>query len=69
MKLETYGKANSGKRKCHFDIKYFYITDLIEPKESEIKYCQTDEMIPDYMTKPLSGEKFQKFPKLIMNSG
>ena len=48
---------------------YFYITDLIERKEVEIKYCPTDDMIADYMTKPLSGAKFHKFRKLIMNSG
>ena len=69
MKLETNGKASSGKRTRHFDIKYFYITDLIERKEVEIKYCPTDDMIADYMTKPLSGAKFHKFRKLIMNSG
>jgi hypothetical protein len=27
MKLEENGKSSSGKRTCHFDIKYFYITD------------------------------------------
>ena len=69
MKLETNGKASSGKRTRHFDIKYFYITDLIERKEVEIKYCPTDEMIADYMTKPLLGAKFHKFRKLTMNSG
>ena len=69
MKLETNGKASSGKRTRHFDNKYFYITDLIERKVVEIKYCPTDEMIADYMTKPLSGAKTHKFRKLIMNSG
>jgi hypothetical protein len=67
MKLETNGKASSGKRTRHFDIKYFYITDLIERKEVAIQYCPTDDMIADYMTKPLSGAKFHKFRKLIMN--
>ena len=69
MKFETNGKASSGKITRHFDIKYFYITDLIERKEVEIQYCPTDDMIADYMTKPLSGAKFHKFRKLIMNYG
>ena len=69
MKLETNGKASSGKRTRRFDIKYFYITDLIERKEVEIEYCPKDEMIADYMTKPLLGAKFHKFRKLIMSSG
>jgi len=33
MKLEQNGKASSGKRTRHFDIKYFYITDLIARDE------------------------------------
>jgi hypothetical protein len=67
MKLEQNGKASSGKRTRHFDIKYFYITDLIENKEVTIKYCPTDSMIADYMTKPLTGAKFTKFRNEIMN--
>jgi Reverse transcriptase (RNA-dependent DNA polymerase) len=69
MKLETNGKLSSGKRTRHFDIKYFYITDLIERNEVTIQYCPTDSMIADYMTKPLLGAKFQRFRKDIMNNG
>ena len=69
MKLEANGKASSGKRTRHFDIKYFYITDLIRRNELEIEYCPTDDMIADYMTKPLVGAKFEKFRKIIMNHG
>ena len=67
MKLEQNGKASSGKRTRHFDIKYFYITDLIERKEVTIEHCPTEEMTADYMTKPLTGSKFIKFRKRIMN--
>jgi hypothetical protein len=31
-----------------------------------IDFCPTDDMIADYMTKPLQGAKFLKFKKLIM---
>ena len=68
MKLELNGKTSSGKRTRHFDIKYFYITDLIERKEVTIKYCPTGEMVSDFMTKPLTGAKFHKFRKSIMNN-
>ena len=61
MKLEQNGKASSGKRTRHFNIKYFYITCLIENKEVKIKYCPTDLMLADYMTKPLTGRKFAEF--------
>ncbi len=67
MKLEENGKESSGKRTRHFDIKYFYVTDLVGRKEVTIEYCPTDEMIADYMTKPLVGSKFKLFRDLIMN--
>ena len=67
MKLEMNGKQSSGKRTCHFDIKFFYITDLIQRKEIKIEYCPTDELLGDHMTKPLTGSKFLVFRKLTMN--
>jgi hypothetical protein len=67
MKLEQNGKTSSGKRTRHFNIKYFYITDLIKNGEVTIEYCPTDAMLADYMTKPLTGAKFVMFRKRIMN--
>ena len=67
MKLETNGKASSGKRTRHFNIRYFFITDLIQRKEVSIIYCPTDEMVADYVTKPLTGKKFLTFRQAIMN--
>jgi hypothetical protein len=52
------GKASSGQRTRHFNIKLFYITDLIKSGEVSIQYCPTDAMLADYMTKPLTGTKF-----------
>ena len=69
MKLELNGKASSGKRTRHFNIKYFFVTDLIHRKELSIEYCPTDAMLADYMTKPLMGEKFELFRNEIMNLG
>ena len=67
MKLEENGKASSRKRTRHFNIKYFYITDLIQRNEVQIQYCPTDDMIADYMTKPLVGAKFVELRKHILN--
>ena len=67
MKLQKNGKLSSGKRTRHFDIKLFYITDLINRDEVEVRYCPTDDMIADYMSKPVVGAKFEKFRDLIMN--
>jgi hypothetical protein len=67
MKLEANGKSSCGKRTRHFDIKYFYITDLINRGEISIKYCPTEQMIADFMTKPITGAKFHEFRKNILN--
>ena len=67
MKLEMNGKASSSKRTRHFNIKYFFITDLIKNGEVSIECCPTGAKIADFMTKPLTGLKFQLFRKAIMN--
>jgi hypothetical protein len=67
MTLGNKGNASSGKRTTHFDIKMFYVTDLIARDEVTVMYCHTDDMIGDCMTKPLTGAKFHKFRALIMN--
>jgi hypothetical protein len=67
IKLEENGKESSGKRTRHFDIKYFYVTDLVGRNEVKIEYCSTDEVIADYNTKPVVGRKFALFRDLIMN--
>ncbi len=65
MQLEENGKTSSGKCTHHFHIKFFYITDLINRNKIQMEYCQTDDMIAYYMTKPLVGVKFECFCKLI----
>ena len=67
MLLETNGTASSGRRTRHIDIRYFMIKDRVDKKELSLEYCPTDEMIADFLTKPLQGVKFRKFRKLIMN--
>ena len=61
IKLEINGKASSGKRTRHMDIKFFYITDMIERGLVQTEYCPMDKMVSDYMTKPLIARKFQVF--------
>jgi hypothetical protein len=66
MKLDANGKMRSTKRTRHYDIKYFF-TDLIKKKEVIIKYCPTNAMTADYMTKPLTVHKFKLFRDKILN--
>ena len=67
MLLEKNGRESSGKRTRHINIRYFYIKDRIEKGDIEIKHCPTDEMVADYMSKPLQGKTFRKFFRFIMN--
>ena len=67
MKLQKNGKSSSGKRTQHYDIKYFYVTDLIGRDKVQVIYCTTDDMLGDYTTKKFVVSKFVKFRDLIMN--
>ena len=69
MKLKMNGKTSSGKRTRHFDIKLFYLTDLVKREEIQIKYCPTEKMIADFMTKPLVGTKFMSLSNQILDAG
>jgi hypothetical protein len=65
--LEKNGRKSAGKRSRHMNIRYFFITDLKERGLIDIQYCPTDQMIGDYMTKPVHGEKFRQFRNTILN--
>ena len=64
--LETNGQRSAGKRSRAINIRYFFITDQVEKGNVKVVYCPTDDMIADFMTKPLQGRKFKKFRRLIM---
>ena len=66
--LEKNGRASSGKRTRHINIRYFFITDRIEKKEVTVEYCPTKEMVEDFFTKPLQGVLFCQFRDRIMNT-
>jgi hypothetical protein len=68
MLLEKNGKASSGRRTRHIDIRYFFVTDRIENGEMRIEYCPTEEMVADFFTKPLQGSLFRKLHGLILNT-
>ena len=64
--LEVNGKKSAGKRSRALNIRYFFVTDQIEKRNLEVKYCPTNDMIGDYFTKPLQGRKFTNFRKSIL---
>jgi hypothetical protein len=64
--LEKNGRKSSGKRTRHINIRYFFVTDRVENKELRIAYCPTEEMIADYLTKPLQGVLFRKMRDALL---
>ena len=64
--LERNGKKSSGKRTRALNIRYFFLTDQVEKGNVTIVYCPTGDMVGDFHTKPLQGEKFRKFRNAIL---
>ena len=62
------GKKSSGKRTRVLNIRYFFVVDHHEKGDIAIVYCPTDDMVGDFMTKPLQRGKFDKFDNTVMNS-
>ena len=66
IRIEKNGFHSVGKRTKHFDVKYFFITDLAERGEVSIEYCPALELVADALTKPLQGSLFQTHRNAIM---
>jgi len=64
--LEKNGRKSAGKRSRALNVRYFFLTDQVEKGDIKIEYCPTDDMIGDYMSKPLQGKKFIEFRDKIM---
>ena len=67
IQLENNGKWSSHKRIRHINMRCFFITDQIEKGILKVKYCSTDNMAMDHISKPLQGEKSTIFRREIMN--
>lgn len=67
MLLEKNGKASSGKRTRHLNIRYFFVADRVRSNEVTVEYCPTGVMRGDFFTKPLQGALFKKFRTEILN--
>ncbi|CAB4003970.1 Hypothetical predicted protein [Paramuricea clavata] len=47
------------KRTKHIDIKYNFVREKTQDETIELKYCPTNEMVADILTKPLSKGQFE----------
>jgi hypothetical protein len=64
--LEQNGRASSGKRTRHINIRYFFITDWVNLKEISIDWCPTKKMVAGFMTTPIQGSLFRELRDYIM---
>ena len=58
--LETNGMDSSSKRTRHLNIRYYFIKDCVDRELLKIVYCPTDDMLGDFPSKALQGQKFKK---------
>ena len=52
-------------RTKHIDIRYHYVRKAINDEIISIRYCPTEEMVADILTKPLPRERFRKLRSLM----
>jgi len=67
LSLEKNGRVSSSKRTKHIKAKYFLIKDYYDAGEIDLRYCPTDSMWADVLTKPLQGQKFRDMRAFLQN--
>ena len=64
--MENNGKASISEHTKHIKIQYLFITDRVAQVGMSLIWCQTGDMIGDFMTKQLQEALFRKFRYQIM---
>ncbi len=67
LSLEKNGRISSSKQTKHIKAKYFLIKDYYESGEIDLRYCPTDVIWADVLTKPLEGQKFRDMRAFLQN--
>src|SRR5436305_9480781 len=50
-------------RTKHIDVQYHFVRECIEMSQIQLKYCLTEDMVADALTKPLARDRFEKLVK------
>lgn len=61
-------ESTLSQRTKHINIRYFFLKDRQQKGDVVIKHMPTDNMIADFLTKPLQGSQFTYLRSLLMNS-
>ena len=67
LSLAKNGYVSSSKRTKHIKAKYFFIRHFHNSGELELRYCPTESMWADVLSKPLQGAKFRLMRAFLMN--
>lgn len=53
------------RRSKHIDTREHFVRELCERKQIELKYCPTELMLADVLTKPLGPQKHERFCQML----
>jgi hypothetical protein len=67
LSLEKNGRVSSSKRTKHIKAKNFLIKDYYDSGEINLRYCPTDVMWANVLTKLLQGQKFGDMRAFLQN--
>lgn len=67
LSLEKNGRVSGSNRTKHIKAKYYLVQDKYNSHDIDLKYCPTDTMWADVLTKPLQGLKFLQMRAVLMN--
>ncbi len=65
--LEKNRRMSLSQRTKHIKGKYFLIKDYYDAGVIDVKFCPTNQMWADVLTKPLQGQKFRDMPAFLQN--
>jgi hypothetical protein len=57
MVIASHGEGMGGKAK-HFLVRYHFLKQLMELGKLVLMYLNTEDMIPDFLTKPMVGKRY-----------
>ena len=59
------GRSYSDKTR-HIKIHHYFVKQYLDNGEFTLKYCPTEDMIADILTKPLQGSQFIKLRNILL---
>ena len=62
--MTAYNNHNSRRTK-HVDIQYHFIRDAVHDRRIGFKYCPTEDMVADMLTKPLLRVRFERLRTML----